>query len=224
MVRPDLLRPFTVTFIPGAFAILPWVILLHIQYAQLGAYRLESPSAFYFALACAAITVGIFLEEFASIIETQCWDKRLAVLEEFKDKFKPTWDAFLNLQYEHEPIGLRYLRSVVLAMKFTTHFMLATVFATCGMLTSAWIVGWPGDWWPFWLLVAGVLTFQLTWSLSCWSCKVLAQIRALLVNDSRDRAAAEQAQRLAPSQPAASAPYSANGHGPTSTPPNTPAQ
>lgn len=69
------------------------------------------------------------IENFGSWIEVQCYDRRQKKIH--KD-YKLIWDQYLQLSFENEPIGQRYLRNVLFRMKFELSMAVALLFMVGG--------------------------------------------------------------------------------------------
>ena len=77
------------------------------------------------------VTAGLFLENAGAMIEVHIHDCRLkAMYNDFDD----CWKKFLQLSYEHEPVGHRYLRNLLMRMKFELSMGCALVSLSVGVM------------------------------------------------------------------------------------------
>jgi hypothetical protein len=81
------------------------------------------------------VTVGLFLENLGSMIEVNIHDCRLKA--KYSD-FDECWKKFLQLSYEHEPVGHRYLRNLLMRMKFELSMGCALVSLSFGVMIYDW--------------------------------------------------------------------------------------
>jgi hypothetical protein len=110
----EVFRPLMTILLPGMAAISTWAVGLLQRYEPVRAIaenkRLEGTVVVFLV----ALAVGEVLEDIGSRIEFQ-FDKHQ---ERKNPQFKQEWYRYLALQFEKEPVGHRYLRNLVLRLKF----------------------------------------------------------------------------------------------------------
>jgi hypothetical protein len=175
--RAEVFRPVAVLIVPGAIASFPYFMLATKYYPDLAIYR-DSHEVPYYAISfLIVLAVGLLLEDLGSLIEADVWDKKLERDHELKD----TWRKYLMLTLEKEPIGQRYLRAMVLRLKFELGCSVAFVSFLVGM---GWLnLAFPlMSWFAYFALALGVVVTgaYLLWE-SYRGAKVLATLRKALV-------------------------------------------
>lgn len=113
--RNEFFSRVTTIFLPGAFAVGPYVLVLNFYVHGIELFWVKYPSAFVSILLIVIITVGRILENLGSVIEARFWD-------EWLDSKNPdhleNWYRYLRLRMKDEIVGQRYLSTVVIRMKF----------------------------------------------------------------------------------------------------------
>jgi|GEM_PF-1319775 len=79
------------------------------------------------------LIVGMILENLGSLIESRIIDK---ILSRKDANFYTTWFKYLRLNFDgNEPIGQRYISSIILRLKFELSFSLAIGSFTIGLIS-----------------------------------------------------------------------------------------
>lgn len=173
--------------IPGGLGALPF-IMLACEWSPAFRALLSMDSHFLMVAVCTVLSlvVGILLENLGSRFEVDYIDVRLAK-EESEKGLKPTfneiWDRFLQLSYVNEPVGQRYLRNILVRLKFE----LSTGFALIGHSIGFLFYGES-------CYIFGCRCIETIYHLGCWgialyllffeavtTAQVLARTRRLLV-------------------------------------------
>lgn len=110
-LKNDSFRQLIVLVIPGATAIGPYILVSSNYVKSVAKFWDDHPSAFVAIMVVVILTAGLVLEAIGSRIEC-FWDNCLG------DDHKQNWDNYLGLNLKDDIIGQRYLRSVLLRMKF----------------------------------------------------------------------------------------------------------
>lgn len=110
--------------IPGLIAISPYFIIFLNYHTDTRHYLFTNVTITIGVLAILAIIAGLFLENFGGRIEVMWFDKINAKVD---PNHQATWEKFLQLSYTAEPVGQRYLRNIVLRMKFELSMGMAIV-------------------------------------------------------------------------------------------------
>ena len=177
-LKADVLRPLLTWLVPGAVLIAPYLLLLGAIYPEVSSFA--ASNSVITALLCffAALAGGVVLENLGSIIEVQIWD---ALLEHKTGWQNSVWLEYLQLVHEKEPIAQRYLRTVVMRMKFELSFSLALIGSWLGtiILHDRQHIFTDGGLLLFSFVVL-VLAAYLLWE-SGRSAEVLTNLRALMV-------------------------------------------
>jgi len=167
----EVFRPLATIVIPGAMAISTWFIVVLQRFPSIrglaGANRTETS----LILALASIAVGLLVEDIGSRIESRWFDKQLAKKPEFS-RHAHDWYQYLRLTFSIEPVGQRYLRTILLRFKFEVGTAVALVISSAGLfwtgLNSLWALLW------FFLCVA--IALGLLFEAKC-SHQLLSKVR-----------------------------------------------
>lgn len=118
--------------IPGMVAVFPYffIYLNHFPFDK--EFLLKNPTILMTTLTILSLIAGIILENIGSIIEVKCYDKKN---ESKFPNYSEIWKKFLKLNYDaKEPVGHRYLRNILLRMKFELSFGTALIPLSIGLI------------------------------------------------------------------------------------------
>jgi putative Mn2+ efflux pump MntP len=182
--KSELLRPLATLIVPGAVSIGPFIIIVGYYVRQVPKFWNDHPSAFVAIIIICVLGLGMILENFGSQVEAGIWDK---ILNKRDPSHNSTWDEYLKLEMKDEVVGQRYLRTVLLRMKFELSMGPALITLSIGLIwiNSLYAV-W--QWWSaivlfFGLMIlAGYLIYE-----SFSSAKILASTRKCVVEAVRNR-------------------------------------
>jgi hypothetical protein len=79
----------------------------------------------------ASLAMGMVLEDVASALEHHVWDP---LLEDQTGCHDRDWVRYLGMELDDQPVGQRYLRTVLLRMKFEASFGVALIVCWIGLL------------------------------------------------------------------------------------------
>ncbi|HVN87979.1 MAG TPA: hypothetical protein VMW17_24320 [Candidatus Binatia bacterium] len=116
-LRSELFRPLVTLLVPGAIAIAPYWVVLQSRVPEVVTFKADNPSALVAILLVVIIAAGLTLEDIGARIEREVWDRRLRTLGEFAN-FDAQWHQYLSLKTQDEIVGQRYLRTILVRMKF----------------------------------------------------------------------------------------------------------
>jgi hypothetical protein len=117
--------------VPGLLASFPYLMLFFEQKPDILEFFLgDAKTLFVTFVALLSILPGMILENFGSIIEAHYYDRR----HKKKDnEYMKTWKKFLQIAYDKEPVGHRYLRNILFRMKFELSVGCGLIFMTIGL-------------------------------------------------------------------------------------------
>ena len=172
----EVFRPLVTLLFPGALALLPWAALLLCEWEQIRKFADANHAETATAFALASLFVGLLLEEAGSWLEVRIDGKlnatpkrRASHYEHFSELGgEDEWYEYLRLAFTTEPVGHRYLRTLVQRLKFELH----TTAATPVVIVGAVLLPIP---WPLKAFV--VITFSL---LAAWLHHEAGSTAALL--------------------------------------------
>jgi hypothetical protein len=150
----EVFRPLVTLLLPSAVAISVWCVCIIQRFPPL--YRFADANHVEFAFAVVLITlfVGLLLEDLGSRIESTLLDPKLDAKTDHEHE--RVWWLYLRTAYKVEPIGQRYLRTIVLRMKFELSTCLALILFTIGLFFVNMPVGYA------------LMTCAFTVALSIW--------------------------------------------------------
>ena len=129
-----------------------------------------------------ALIVGIMIENIGSRIEVYYYDWRQ---KDLHTDYIQVWKKYLQLSYENEPVGQRYLRNILFRMKFELSMAVALVIMAIGfcIYESLYTISLPSVIKIIALYVAPVAVSTYLIFLEGWSSsKILHDTRKLLVD------------------------------------------
>lgn len=136
--KTEVFRPIVITLVPGLMAVVPYLFIVHYYFPNIASLFSKHSSAFIIVVLLVCIAFGQILEDFGSLIETAMW--KWVVGSKHDNEI---WNEFLRTHFVKEPIGLRYMRTIVLRMKFENSFIAALCFFSAGIFWLG-IVGFIG--------------------------------------------------------------------------------
>src|SRR5687768_2263434 len=101
--------------VPGLIASFPFFILFHNHFQNEYAYLETNDTLLVTTMTFIALLAGFTAENIGSHIEVLFYDPKH---RKKMPGYWETWEKFLSLSYgDHEPVGHRYLRNVLMRMK-----------------------------------------------------------------------------------------------------------
>ena len=132
----EVFRPLVTLLIPGAIAISTWFLALVWRFRDLQALVHDNHTEAGLVLTLAITFVGLVLEDMGARVETR-WDTRKNKQD---GSHTDNWYAYLRTAFKADPIGRRYLRTLVLRLKFELGIAFAMLSAGLGILWL-WYLG-----------------------------------------------------------------------------------
>ena len=136
----EVFRPLVTLLIPGAIAISTWFVGLLWHFHDLQSLVHNNHADVALVLVLAMTFAGLVLEDLGARVETH-WDARK---DKRDGKHVDNWYAYLRTAFKADPIGRRYLRALVLRLKFELGIAFAMVSAAGGILWL-WRMGLSGS-------------------------------------------------------------------------------
>jgi hypothetical protein len=126
----EVFRPLVTLLIPGAIAISTWFVGLLWHFHDLRTLVFSNHAEVGIVLVLATTFAGLVLEDVSARVETW-FDSR----KEAQDgKHFENWYAYLRTAFKADPIGRRYVRALVLRLKFELGIAFAMFSAGAGLL------------------------------------------------------------------------------------------
>jgi hypothetical protein len=124
----EVFRPVVTLLIPGFWAMAPWTIAMFLHYPATWSFACSHRDGSGLVFVVIATALGMILEDLGARLEKFFFDRHTNDYS--------TWFSYLALALDREPIGLRYIRTVVLRMKFELGMGLASVIALIGAVCT----------------------------------------------------------------------------------------
>jgi hypothetical protein len=180
LFKREIFRPFVTLLIPGAVAIIPYILILLHYHSELLDFWNKNSGSILTLLLLFAVAVGLIIEDLGAWIESSVLDK---ILKKKNSNHMVDWDEYLKLSFEKEPIGQQYLDTIVLRMKFELGFGIALIIFFAGLLWYNIINGFCS--WISFLIMTFFIVILCAYLFreSYDSAKTLGKTRSLLINN-----------------------------------------
>lgn len=135
----EVFRPLVTLLVPGAVGLAPWFLGLVQRYADIYGLVSRNHAESALLLALVALISGMLLEDLGSRIESTFFDN--ARNRVTSGRHNSDWKAYLRVAYKLEPVGARYIRTILLRMKFELGMSSAVILAAGGIFTTTFRLG-----------------------------------------------------------------------------------
>jgi len=116
--------------IPGLIAMFPYLLVFtDVEFKSLATQFQEINTLSTLVVILVALITGIMIENIGSRIEVYYYDWRQ---KKRHVDYELIWEQYLQLSYENEPIGQRYLRNILFRMKFELSTAIALLIMVIG--------------------------------------------------------------------------------------------
>ena len=131
-LKLDVNRIILELFIPGIFSVLPLFFLFINKFPAAREYFSQSEGMASLTLFIISLTAGLILEDLGSLFEAHVLDT--VNLKKYPNHFKE-WEEYLelNIPKESELVAQRYLRTILLRMKFEMSFAFSLIIMIVGL-------------------------------------------------------------------------------------------
>jgi hypothetical protein len=188
--KSEIFRPLATIVVPGFLALAPYVVVLGYYVPAVPQFWNDHDGAFITVFSVAVLAAGLILEGLGALIETKVLDGSLG---RSNPAHAMEWDQYLQLRIKDEMIAQRYLRTVLVHLKFELAMIPAIVSLWSGLL---WINCIHSVWsrWgvSFVSLFLLAVVIYLVWE-SFQSAATLAKTRKLILEATRAMPAHEAA-------------------------------
>jgi hypothetical protein len=172
----EVFRPIVTLIIPGAIGISTWFIALLLDFPALKELVDRNHTETSFVLLLTIIFAGLVFEDAGARWEKFLDDKA----DEVTNKVHTSqWFEYLRTAYASEPVGRRYLRTLVLRLKFELGTAFAMLSAGLGLVRLSFL----GIGWKSFVVVEFICACFLIWGLleASKTHKLLATTRSELL-------------------------------------------
>jgi hypothetical protein len=126
----EVFRPLVTLLLPGAIAVSTWFVGLLWQFPGLRKMAFDNHAETGLVLVLAMTFAGMALEDLDTRLETSMDRRR----DKQTGKHFENWYAYLRIAFTTDPIGRRYIRTLVLRLKFELGTAFAMLSAGAGIL------------------------------------------------------------------------------------------
>lgn len=135
-LKNEIFRPLTTTVVPGVVAVTPYVFLVLATVPGAHGFRTENPEASAVLIGTAVLAAGLIIEDVGSVIEFRFCEALLKRNLKRKDPLvdlDAQWNRYLRLRVQDELVGQRFLRTLLLRLKFELSMAPALVASLVGL-------------------------------------------------------------------------------------------
>lgn len=181
--KGEIFRPIATIAVPGTFATTPFLFLLGSYFPGFINFWDKHDSATTFLIIMVVVAVGLLLEDFGARIEHHVLDPSC---KKHNSQHDEEWYKYLQLSFEKEPIGHRYLRTITLRLKFELAFGLSLIPFLIGLvwLNNRTLLLESTTVCLFGLFVSALILYLMYEAHS--SSKLLSKIRTKILNKFED--------------------------------------
>jgi hypothetical protein len=178
--KKELFRPIVTLLFPSMIALWPFVFFVLKKHPNLLCFIQENKWLIIFLSTVLLAGLGLLLEDFGGLIESKMNKNQ-------KLKYKKTFNEFLCESYKIEPIGMRYIDSLTIRMKFELGFAVSMIVAILGVILLYFFLK-PFSLWIF--LIILILKALLIVYLLCeakYSFLHRSEYRKILIDHSKSK-------------------------------------
>jgi hypothetical protein len=155
----EVFKPLVTLLIPGAIALSPYYVALLWKYPNLRDLVGKNHTETSWILVLVMLSLGLLIEDLGSQIETRFDDQ---ADKSSRGSHMRNWYAYLRTAFIADPVGRRYIRTLVTHLKFELGLGCSMIFAAIGIVwlgflglsVAASAVLFVGAvltcWWAFW--------------------------------------------------------------------------
>lgn len=117
--------------IPGLVIVLPYLLSSNAIFIKFRSYFYEGTLTVAISgLIITSLVIGLIIDIIGTYVEVYIFDRQLKKSEDVE--FDENWKKYLAISYKNEPVGQRYLRNVLMGMKFELSFGISLIITTIG--------------------------------------------------------------------------------------------
>ena len=149
VLKNELFRPVATLIVPGSLAFFPYALLIaNINPGVVSVWEGHNGVVVTMFL-MVALALGMVIENIGSLIE-------ILIDGVLGDEHINRWREYLGLRVQDEIIGQRYLRTLVLRLKFELSALVAIPISYLGFLLLNQVSGY----WSFFSMIIGISLFS----------------------------------------------------------------
>ena len=172
----EVFRPMMTIFAPGALAISSWFVGFLQTYQSVKSLAYANHTETAFLLVLTSFIIGLLIENVGSTIESQIFD-RWRESREGWENHELEWYSYLRRAYRVEPVGHRYMRTLVLHLKFELAIGVSLLLFASGLFITN--LSRSECWWT--MTGCGLAAVYLIWFEALRSHFALSRLRQELL-------------------------------------------
>lgn len=134
--QQDVFRPIVTLLIPGGLTASSWLVGILWTYPKLKDLMGRNATESALIITLIMIALGLVCEDIGAQIEASL-DRRADASN--SGRFQQTWNAYLRTAFVADPVGRRYIRTLVLRLKFELGCFVALIPALGGVIWLCFI-------------------------------------------------------------------------------------
>lgn len=176
----EFFRPLVTLMLPGAVAVLPGFVAVFLSVDAFRRFAEHNHAEIIGGFLLVCVFAGLVIEDWGSRLENYidkvhaardtgklAWREALLPCNHSSGDSEGEWYAYLRLAFDTEPVGHRYLRTLVLRLKFELGCCIGCFFA----ISPVWF--WPTTY----MLRAAITLFLLMASAYfCWEASATVRL------------------------------------------------
>lgn len=188
-IKFDINRIILQLLIPGIFSATPFYLLFINSFEGAKEYLLKSDAICTTVLFIISLTIGLILEDLGSWIERGIDNvnkKKYSTAEEGNRDIDKEWDAYLKLEMkpESDTVAQRYLRTILIRMKFELSFFVSLLVMIMGLVFLNLKISFLESWCKFSIICIALpllIAIYLLWEASD-SSKLMIKTRKRILD------------------------------------------
>ncbi len=132
VLRDEVFKPAVTLLGPGVIASFPYIALAFLTHQELHSIAASHSGAVIGGLILVFVVVGLLMDNIGARIEC-CLDQALINKDGYGDHLS-NWKKYWRVAFQQEPVGHRYLRTIVLKLKFELNTLSSIPFALVGVV------------------------------------------------------------------------------------------
>jgi hypothetical protein len=173
-LQSEVFHPIATLVVPGFFAISTSAVAVSQRFPIISKLAEQHSGVATTTAILIALTCGLVSEDLGGRLE-QFFDQRLTKEVGYEGHIEE-WFKYLRIAFDKEPVGQRYLRTLVLRLKFELGMTIASVPFAVGALCLR-----APCWWRIGIFWFALIAFAFFWVEAKSSNKALSELRRELL-------------------------------------------
>lgn len=128
--KDEVFRPIVTNIVPGAIAFGPWIAVIGYSIPGMWKFWDTHSTEAYVIVGVLVIAAGMLMEDLGALLEAKILDGRL---KRKMKAFDEEWEQYLASDPDEQMVATRYLRSIVVRLKFELSMIPALLICAFGL-------------------------------------------------------------------------------------------